>query len=108
MIVPLEEGGAKLDVGYRGRRLPKASGKIRTKTIRKGSVLVVSSFQWHRTSRPDAMVENSPRRIGKGVKRMRKPSFVCASHLRLHICIGPEAEYVNPHEATVAGEEKNM
>jgi hypothetical protein len=55
MIVPLQEGGAKLDVGYHSHRLPKASEKIRTKTIRKGLVLVVSSFQWHRTSRPNGV-----------------------------------------------------
>jgi hypothetical protein len=26
--------------------------------------------------------------------------------LRLHICIGPNVEYVNPHEATVAVEKE--
>jgi hypothetical protein len=100
MIVPLQECGAKLDVGYHGRRLPKVSGNMRTKTIKRGSILALSSFQWHRTGRPNAVQS-----IGQGGKR-RKLCFECSPDLRLHICIGPEVEYVNPHEALVIGAEK--
>jgi hypothetical protein len=105
MIMPFGEGGAKLDVGYHGRKLPRSSRRIRTKSIKKGSVLVVSSFQWHRTARPSA-VEEINRGVQKGPKRLREQRFVCSADLRLHICIGPDVEYVNPHEATVAVEKK--
>ena len=44
VIMPFWEGGAKLDVGYHGWRLPRSSQRIRTKSIKKGSVLAVSSF----------------------------------------------------------------
>jgi hypothetical protein len=37
------------------------------------------------------------------LQAMRK-CVVCSPDLRLHICIGPELEFVNPHEATVAVE----
>ena len=56
MIMPFGEGGAKLDVGYHGRRLPRSSRKsIRKRSIKKGSLLVVSSFQWHRMAKPSAV-----------------------------------------------------
>jgi hypothetical protein len=105
MIMPFGEGGAKLDIGYHGRRTPRLSRRTRTKTIKKGSVLVVSSFQWHRTARPSA-VEEIDRVIRKGPKRFKEQRYVCSADARLHICIGPDAEYVNPHEATVAVEKK--
>jgi hypothetical protein len=71
MIMPFDEGGAKLDVGYFGRRLPRSSRKTRTKSIKKGLVLVVSSLQWHRTSRPN-VVEKITQGIWKGVKQLRE------------------------------------
>jgi hypothetical protein len=101
MIMPFGESGAKLDVGYHGQRLPRSRRSTRTKSIKKGSVLVVSSFQWHRTARPSA-VEKIDQGVRRGPKRLEEQCFVCSSDLRLHICIGPELEYVNPHEATVA------
>ena len=103
MIMPFGESGAKLDVGYHGQRLPRSHRNTRTKSIKKGSVLVVSSFQWHRSSRPSA-VEKIDGGVQRGPKRVKQQCVVCSPDLRLHICIGPELEFVNPHEATVAVE----
>jgi hypothetical protein len=67
--------------------------------------LAVSSFQWHRTARPSA-VEEIDQVIWKGAKWLKGQRFVCSADLRLHICFGPDVEYVNPHEATVAVDTK--
>jgi hypothetical protein len=101
--MPLEECGVNLDIGYHGRRLPRKSRRVRTRLIKRGSAMVVSSFQWHRTGRPN-MVKEIGKRIGKGVKKLKQQCFVCLSDLRLHICIGPEIEYIDHEEATVTGE----
>jgi hypothetical protein len=103
VIIPLEECGANLDIGYRGRRLPRKSRRIRTRLIKRGSAIVVSSFQWHRTGRPNT-VEEIGKGIRKGLKKLKQQSLVCSSDLRLHICIGPEIEYIDIEEATVTGE----
>ena len=66
---------------------------------------MVSSFQWHRTARPSA-VEEIDHGIRKGPKWLKEQRFVYSTDLRLHICIGPDAEYVNPDDATVAVEKK--
>jgi hypothetical protein len=105
MVMPFEESGAKLDLGYHGRRSPRSSERIRTKSIRKGSILAVSCFQWHRTAKPSAVAEID-HVVRKGPKRLKEQRLVCSADLRLHICIGPDVEYVNPHEATVAVEKK--
>ena len=105
MIMPFEESGAKLDLGYHGQKSPRSFGRIRTKSIKNGSILAVSCFQWHRTARPSA-VEEIVHVIRKGCKRLKEQHLVCSADLRLHICIGPDVEYVNPHEATVAVEKK--
>jgi hypothetical protein len=105
MIMPLAEGGAKLDLGYHGRRAPRSFARTRTKSIKKGSILVVDSFQWHRTARPSA-VEEIDGSIWKGAKRMKGEHLVCSNNLRLHICTGTNVEDVNPHEVTVAVEKE--
>ena len=46
MIMPFAEGGVKIDIGYHGRKVPKLSQKFRTKSIKKGNVMVVNSLQW--------------------------------------------------------------
>lgn len=104
MIMPFEESGAKIDLGYHGRKSPRTSRRIRTKPIKKGNVLVVSSFQWHRTATPSTVVEDNDYVKESGRKRLKDQRFVCSADLRLHICIGPEEEFVNPHEATVVVE----
>lgn len=106
MIMPLGEAGVKLDLGYHGRRSPRSFARTWTKSIRKGSILVVGSFQWHRTGRPNA-VEETAHHISKGPKRLKGNHLVCSSDLRLHICIGPDVEYVSPHEVTVTVEKEN-
>jgi hypothetical protein len=103
VVMPLEECGVNLDIGYHGRRLPRKSQRIRTRLIKRGSAMVVSSFQWHRTGRPNP-VEEVGKGIRKGVKKLKQQRFVCSSDLRLHICIGPEIEYIDNEEATVTGE----
>jgi hypothetical protein len=105
MIMPLAKGGAKLDLGYHGRRSPRSFARTRTRSIKKGSIMVVGSFQWHRTAKPSAE-EEIYHGIRKGGKRSKEQRFVCSNDLRLHICIGPNVEYVNPHEATVAVEKE--
>jgi hypothetical protein len=105
MIMPLAKGGAKLDLAYHGRRSPRSFARTRTKSIKKGSIMVIGSFQWYRTARPSA-VEEIHHGIRKGGKRSKEQCFVCSNDLRLHICIGPNVEYVNPHEATVAVEKE--
>jgi hypothetical protein len=97
MIMPSAEGGAKIDIGYHGRKVLKLSQRFRTKSIKKGNVMMVSSVQWHRTARPNG-VEEFDDSIQE--KRKRLKSVVCSADLRLHICIGPDEQYVNPHEAT--------
>ena len=42
----------------------------------------------------------------KGPKWLKEQCFVCSADLRLHICIGPDVEYVNLHEATVVTMER--
>jgi hypothetical protein len=74
-----------------------------TRLIKRGSAMVVSSFQWHRTGRPNS-VDTVGKGIRKGVKKLKQQRFVCSSDLRLHICIGPEIEYIDNEEATVTGE----
>jgi len=59
--------------------------------------MVVSSFQWHRTGRPNP-VKKVGKGIQKGVKKLKQQRFVCSSDLRLHICIGPEIEYIDNEE----------
>jgi hypothetical protein len=103
VVMPLEECGVNLDIGYHGRRLPRKSQRIRTRLIKRGSAMVVSSFQWHRTGRPNS-VDMVGKGIQKGVKKLKQQRFVCSSDLRLHICIGPEIEYIDNEEATVTGE----
>jgi hypothetical protein len=49
-------------------------------------------------------VEEVGKGIRKGVKKLKQQRFVCSSDLRLHICIGPEIEYIDNEEATVTGE----
>ena len=68
--------------------------------------MVVSSFQWHRTGRPNT-VEEIGKGIRKGLKKLKQQSLVCSSDLRLHICIGPDVEYVSPHDVTVTKEKEN-
>jgi hypothetical protein len=103
VVMPLEECGVNLDIGYHGRRLPRKSQRIRTRLIKWGSVMVVSSFQWHRTGRLNP-VEEVGKGIRKGVKKLKQQRFVFSSDLRLHICISPEIEYIDNEEATVTGE----
>lgn len=86
-------------------RTPRSFVRTRTKSIKKGSVLVVGSLQWHKTARPST-VAHSDGGIWKGAKRLKEEHFVCSNDLRLHICIGPDVEYVNPHEVTVAVEKE--
>ena len=103
MIMPFGEHGTRLDVGYRGSKLPKSFRSNKSKAVKKGNILVVSTLQWHRTAKPSAVEEIDFDRQ-KGTKRLKERRKVCLSDLRLHICIGPEEEHVNPHEATVVVE----
>jgi len=103
MIMPFAEGGVKIDIGYHGRKVPKVSQKFRTKSIKKGNVMVVNSLQWHRTATPNRVEEIDDSIEGK---RKRLTRVVCSDDLRLHICIGLDEVYVNPHEASVVVEKK--
>jgi hypothetical protein len=103
MIMPFGDHGTRLDLGYRGPKIPRKFRTYKSKAIKKGNILVVSTLQWHRTAKPNAVEEiDFDRR--KGWKRLKQRRIVCCDDLRLHICIGPEEEYISPHEATVVGE----
>ena len=103
MIMPFGDHGTRLDLGYRGPKIPKTFRTYKSKAIKKGNILVVSTLQWHRTAKPNAVEEiDFDRR--KGRKRLKQRRIVCCDDLRLHICIGPEEVYISPHEATVVGE----
>jgi hypothetical protein len=102
MIIPFGINGSRLDLGYRGSKVPKSFRNFKSKAIKKGNVLVVSTLQWHRTAEPRE-VEEIDFDTQKGRKRLKERRIVCSDDLRLHICLGPEEEYVSPHEATVVG-----